>query len=153
MNKMKLSSKILLSLLAIIVAAQLFQIDKDNPAYDQGNDMLSQISAPAEVKDILKNSCYDCHSYETKYPWYTNVAPFSWWISEHIEDGRKHFNFSEWGNYDLKKKKHKLEELIHEVEEGEMPLNSYTWAHGEASLSEEQIKTLIGWTKSTMEGL
>lgn len=150
---MKLSTKILLSLLAIIVAAQLFQIDKENPVYNLENDLLAQVDAPGEVKTILKQACYDCHSYETKYPWYTSVAPLSWWIDEHIQDGRKHFNFSEWGNYDLKKKKHKLEELIHEVEEGEMPLNSYTWVHSEANLSEEQIKALIGWTKSTMEGL
>jgi len=150
---MKLSSKILLGVAATLLAAQLFQIDKNNPVYEKSNDILSQVSAPAEVKAILKQACYDCHSYETKYPWYTNVAPLSWWIEEHIEDGRKHFNFSEWGNYDLKKKKHKLEELIEMVEEGEMPLDSYTWAHNEADLSEEQIDTLIGWTKSTMAGL
>lgn len=150
---MKLSTKILLGLLAVLLAAQLFQIDKNSPTYDLDNDMLAQVTAPAEVKDILKQACYDCHSYETKYPWYTNIAPFSWWIDEHIQDGRRHLNFSEWGNYDLKKKKHKLEELIHEVEEGEMPLNSYTWAHSEANLSEEQIEALISWTKATMEGL
>lgn len=150
---MKLRTKILISLLAILLAAQLFQIDTNNPVYDPENDILMHVSASNEVKDILKQACYDCHSYETKYPWYTSVAPLSWWIDEHIQDGRKHFNFSEWGKYDLKKKKHKLEELIHEVEEGEMPLNSYTWAHGEANLSDEQIETLISWTKATMEEL
>ncbi|MTI41419.1 heme-binding domain-containing protein [Fulvivirga lutimaris] len=150
---MKLSTKVLLGLLAILLAAQLFQIDKENPVYNLENDLLAQVDAPGEVKTILKQACYDCHSYETKYPWYTSVAPLSWWIDEHIQDGRKHFNFSEWGNYDLKKKKHKLEELIHEVEEGEMPLNSYTWAHSEANLSEEQIEALISWTKATIEDL
>lgn len=150
---MKLHTKILLGVLAILLVAQLFQIDKNNPTYDSSKDMLAQVSAPEEVKAILKQACYDCHSYETEYPWYTNVSPLSWWIEEHIEDGRKHFNFSEWGNYDLKKKKHKLEELIEMVEEGEMPLNSYTWAHSEANLSAQQVEELISWTKSTMEGL
>ncbi len=150
---MKLYTKILLGVSATLLAVQLFQIDKNNPTYDSNKEMLAQVSAPAEVKAILKQACYDCHSYETEYPWYTNVAPLSWWIEEHIEDGRKHFNFSEWGNYDLKKKKHKLEELIEMVEEGEMPLNSYTWAHSEANLSAQQVEELISWTKSTMEGL
>ena len=137
---MKLYTKILLGVSATLLAAQLFQIDKNNPTYDSNKEMLAQVSAPAEVKAILKQACYDCHSFETEYPWYTNVAPLSWWIEEHIEDGRKHFNFSEWGNYDLKKKKHKLEELIEMVEEGEMPLNSYTWAHSEANLSAQQVE-------------
>ncbi|MEP2026185.1 heme-binding domain-containing protein, partial [Reichenbachiella sp.] len=97
---------------------------------------------------IIKTSCYDCHSYHTKYPWYTNVAPLSWWIGDHIEEGREHFNLSEWGAYSEKKALHKLEEFYEEVEEGEMPLTSYTLIHGEASLSDEQVKKLVTWVKS-----
>ncbi len=98
-----------------------------------------------EIKTILKASCYDCHSNESAYPWYTNIAPFSWLVKNHINEGRQHLNFSEWGTYSIEKSDHKLEECIDEVEEGEMPLSSYTLMHKEAELSKEQKEALMHW--------
>ena len=92
---------------------------------------------------ILKTQCFDCHTNVTKYPWYAEIAPFSFWLDDHILDAKKHFNMSEWSSFSAKKKDHKLEELIEEVEEGEMPLPSYTWIHG--TLSDADKKTLLDW--------
>ncbi|MEO9967000.1 MAG: heme-binding domain-containing protein [Reichenbachiella sp.] len=145
---MTLKMKIIAGLVAILVIIQFFGIDKENPSYQAENDFIAITNPPEEIAKIIKTSCYDCHSYHTKYPWYTNVAPLSWWIGDHIEEGREHFNLSEWGNYSEKKALHKLEEFYEEVEEGEMPLSSYTIIHGEASLSEEQVEMLVAWVKS-----
>ncbi len=150
---MKLSTKILLGLLVLVLIAQAFRINKTNPSVEQQYDMVAIYNAPEQVQTILKQACYDCHSHETTYPWYTNVAPMSWWIADHIEEGREHLNFSVWGTYDAKRQKHKLEEMAEEVMEGEMPLNSYTWAHSEADLTEEQKNILVDWAKKTMQAI
>ena len=150
---MKLRTKILGGIAIVIIIIQFFQIDKSEIDFDRSKDLLVNENVPSEVKQILKQACYDCHSYETTYPWYTNIAPFSWWIGEHIEEGREHLNFSEWANFSVKKKKHKLDELLEEVGEGEMPLASYTWAHSEARLTAEQKEALLTWAKTTMNSL
>jgi hypothetical protein len=96
----------------------------------------------------MKTTCYDCHSEETKTPWYAQVAPFSWWINDHINEGKEHLNFSAFGTYSAKKAAHKMEECYEELEKGEMPLTSYTITHADARLSDEQKATLINWFKS-----
>lgn len=98
-----------------------------------------------DVEILLKGICYDCHSYQSKYPWYSNFAPLSWWIDDHIEEGREHLNFSIWGNYSAEKKEHKAEECVEEVGEGEMPLTSYQIAHADARLTDEERKLLTDW--------
>lgn len=143
-----MKKKIIIVLGSVLVIIQFFRIDKVNPSYEMENDFIMVTDPPELVKNILKNSCYDCHSFETKYPWYTNVAPVSWWIKYHINEGRDELNFSEWATFELKRKNHKLEEIIEMVEEGEMPMNSYTWVHSEARLTDEQKTALINWTKS-----
>ena len=92
-------------------------------------------------------ACFDCHSAKTTYPWYNSITPVNYWLDEHIRDGKKHLNFSKWNAYSLKKKAHKMDELYEEVEEGEMPLNSYTWTHSEAKLSPAQITAVVAWGK------
>lgn len=144
MNKKKL----ILQLLIVIGVLQFFQIDKENPPVDQPKDFIRMTNPPIEVANILKTSCYDCHSHETKYPWYTNVSPMSWWIKHHINDGRKHLNFSTWTDYDAKKQDHKLDECIEEVEEGEMPLNSYLWVHSESKLTPAKKEALMAFFES-----
>ena len=139
--------RVLLGLVIGVVIMQFFQIDKTQPPSDPANDFMTLLSPPDDVAAILKRSCYDCHSYKTQYPWYTSIAPLSWWIGHHIEEGREHLNFSEWGKYTERRQKHKLEECWEEVEEGKMPLDSYLWVHGEAKLSEAQATLLIDWFK------
>lgn len=143
-----MKKRILLGLVILFLGMQLFRIDMENPTVNYEQDFISMMDPPAEVETILRTSCYDCHSNETNYPWYSNVAPVSWWVEHHIEEGREELNFSEWGTYDAERKEHKLEECAEEVEEGEMPLQPYTITHGNAKLSEEQRELLEEWFNS-----
>jgi len=100
---------------------------------------------PAQVGAIIKTSCYDCHSNNTNYPWFDKIKPVTFWVNEHIEEGKEHLNFSEWDTYSEDRKEHKLEEIIEEVEEKEMPLESYLLTHSEAKVSEDDFKILQKW--------
>ena len=140
--------KIAIGFIVLLVIIQFFRIDKTNPTIIQENDFISITNPPENIKNLLKTSCYDCHSNQTTYPWYTNVAPISWWVKQHINEAREELNFSEWGTFTEKRKKHKLEEVYEEVEEGEMPLKSYLIAHSEAKLTTEQKNELVAWFKA-----
>ncbi len=131
-----------------LVVIQFIPIDKEVPDVDPSKDFIAMTNPPEEISVILKQACYDCHSYETVYPWYASIAPVKFWLKDHINEGRGHLNFSEWGNYEAKRQNHKLEELMDEVGEGEMPLNSYTWTHEEARLTEDQVNALVSWVKN-----
>ncbi len=146
-----MKKKILYGLLVILIIIQFFRIDKTNPAIKIENDFIEINNPPEEIASILKTSCYDCHSNESTYPWYSNIAPVSWWVKDHINEAREELNFSEWGTFTAKRKDHKLEEMVEEVEEGEMPLNEYTWTHSEAKLTAEQKTLLMDWVKEVRE--
>lgn len=132
----------------LFLLIQSFRIDKTTQPVDLAKDFIVVTSANAEVANTLKIACYDCHSNQPKFPWYTNVAPFSWWVKHHINEGSHHLNFSEWGTYSEKRKNHKLEECIEMVEEGEMPLGTYTWMHKEAKLTDAQKLQLVEFFKA-----
>lgn len=146
---MKLLKNIFLALLLILIIMQFFRPDKNITQGDHTVDFISETNPSAEVKTVLEQSCYDCHSNNTVYPWYNNVAPISFWLADHVKDGKKHLNFSEWNSYDSKKKDHKLEEVEEMVAEGEMPLEEYTWTHKEADLTEEQRNEIVSWAQKT----
>lgn len=136
--------KVLLVLaLVALVAIQFIRPEKNSEGYKSVTSFESETKPSAEVAAILKESCYDCHSNQTQYPWYAEVAPFSLWLEEHIIDGKKHFNVSAWNDYSVKKKEHKLEEFVEMIEKDEMPLRSYTIIHG--NLSEDDKKLLLQW--------
>ena len=136
--------KVLIALLVIFIAIQFIPVDYTNPPVEEGKDFFAvNNSTPAETKTLIQNACYDCHSNETKYPFYSKIVPVSLWMKGHIEDGRKHLNFSDWGNYELERQQHKLEECVEMMENGEMPLPSYTLGHPEAKLSTEQRELLM----------
>lgn len=146
---MKLLKKVFLALLLILVIIQFFRPQKNVAQGDHTEAFLAETTPPLQVKTILEQSCYDCHSNNTVYPWYNNVAPISFWLADHIKHGKGHLNFSEWDGYDNKKKDHKLEEVEEMISEGEMPLNEYTWTHKEARLTEDQRTAIIEWAKKT----
>ncbi|HNH22632.1 MAG TPA: heme-binding domain-containing protein, partial [Ferruginibacter sp.] len=98
-------------------------------------------------------SCNDCHSNNTVYPWYAEVQPVAWWLNEHIEDGKKDLNFSEFASYRPRRQYKKLEEINELVKENEMPLNSYLWIHKDAKLSDQQKLTLANWVEATRDTL
>lgn len=138
---------ILIGLAVIFVIMQFFRIDKNNPSTDPEKDFIEVMNPPAKIAKMLEVSCYDCHSNDTKYPWYTNVAPVSWWVKGHINNGRKHLNFSEWADFPAKKKAHKLEECVEYVEETRMPIFSYTIPHRDAALCKDERAELVAWFK------
>jgi hypothetical protein len=139
--------KILIALLVVFVAIQFFQIDKTNPVADEKLDFLVMNNTPPEIASQIQASCYDCHSNKSNYPAYTYVQPVGWFVKNHIEEGKEHLNFSEFGNYSAKKQAHKLEESYEMIEKGEMPLSSYTIIHKEAVLDEAQQTALINYFK------
>jgi len=139
---------IFLYLVVLFILIQVFRIDKSTKPINVETDFIAMTSPDSEITNILKIACYDCHSNQPAYPWYTNVAPFSWWIKHHIDEGSRHLNFSEWGTYSEKRKNHKLEESIEMIEEGEMPMDSYTWMHTKAKLTDAQKLQLVEWFKA-----
>ncbi|HEX9600101.1 MAG TPA: heme-binding domain-containing protein [Mariniflexile sp.] len=144
---MKLIKKIFLLLLIVLVIAQFFGPEKNEGDLASIDPFLNETNPPEDVKLILKETCYDCHSDVTRYPWYNSITPVNYWLDSHVKDGKKHFNFSNWEGNSVKRKDHKFEELIEMVEEKEMPLKSYTWTHNEAKLSDAQRKSVIDWAK------
>jgi hypothetical protein len=140
--------KFLIAALIALVIIQFISIDKTNPPVDASQDFASLTNPPSAILEDLKSACYDCHSHETTYPWYTNIQPVAWWVKGHIKGGVKHLNFSIWDSYSDKKKAHKIEECIEEIEERHMPLKSYTWTHADAKLDDTQRQELIQWFKT-----
>ena len=131
-----------------MILIQFYRPDLNNSSYESAvNEFILQNNVSSEVESILKTSCFDCHSNHTSYPFYAQVAPISFWINHHVEEGKEHLNFSDWNNYSIKKKLHKLDEIIEEIEEHEMPLRSYTLLHTDAKLNEEASKLLVNWSK------
>ncbi|MGH9947408.1 MAG: heme-binding domain-containing protein [Pyrinomonadaceae bacterium] len=138
---------IVLALAVIFIAIQFVRIDRTNPPVDPKMSIEAQMNVPADVQMLLARSCSDCHSNKTVYPWYTQVAPVSWWLREHIDDGRRHLNFSEWGKYDADKRTRKLEEICEEIRSHAMPLPSYLWMH-DSVLSDTEIDAICKWTSN-----
>lgn len=138
---------VLIVALLALIAIQFIRPEKNNGGYDSVALFEAETKPSTEVAAILKESCYDCHSNQTVYPWYAEIAPASFWLDDHIIDGKKHLNFSAWEAYTIKKKEHKLEELVEMVEDGEMPLQSYTIIHGD--ITEDDRKLLLQWAGMT----
>ncbi len=141
--KNKLIRRVGLFLLAALVVMQFIQPEQSNPESNPEMDFLTVAGLDGEVAGLVKQACYDCHSNHTRFPWYASVAPISYVIDHHIEEGREHLNFSVWGEYSADKADHKLEECVEEIEEGEMPMSGYVALHSEADLSDEQLQVLI----------
>ena len=133
--------------LGALLLLQFIQPDKNEQGYESVMAFEQETGVSVELGSFLRTICYDCHSNQTTYPWYSNIAPLNYWLEEHVVDGKKHFNVSEWSAYSDKKKDHKLDELIEEVEAGEMPLPSYQYVHG--CLTQQERKTLTDWAQMT----
>lgn len=142
---MKIIKKILWLLLVVFVIAQFFGPEKNEGEMTSIDAFLAETNPPEDVKLILKESCFDCHSDVTRYPWYNNITPVNYWLADHIKHGKGHFNVSDWIGNSTKRKDHKFDELIEMVEDKTMPLDSYTWTHSEAKLTDDQIKSIIDW--------
>lgn len=137
--------KILLYGIIIFLSFQFIQIDKGNPSVNKKIDYNQITQTTPEIQKILKKACYDCHSNEVNYPWYSSIAPISWFIKEHVNQGKEYVNFSEYGKYNRYQKEHINSSLYRVIENKTMPLNSYLWMHKEANLSEKDYILLLNW--------
>ena len=137
--------KIILVLVVIFIAIQFFR-PKKNIAETPSQYAIVQV--PADVDQILKTSCYDCHSNSTKYPWYNNVQPVAWWLNNHIKSGKRHLNFDAFDSLPNVKKIKTLKHISSTIQKDEMPLSSYTLIHRDAILNKEQKDRIIQWADS-----
>ncbi len=149
MKKVKI---ILIAILVGLFTIPNFFDDLSNNGNVYGaNDFTNVVNTPPEIKTMMEAACFDCHSNKTNYMWYSGIAPISLLLNNHIDEGKKELNFSEFKTYKPKRQKHKLEEIAEQVEAHEMPMTPYTWTHSAAKLSDEQRTQLINWAKAAMD--
>lgn len=142
--------KILVGLLIVLVAIQFVRPAKNNSG-EKTKDITTLYPMSDSVQQIFNKACADCHSNNTKYPWYASIQPLYFWLDHHVVEGKGELNFNEFASYRIGKQNHKLKEVIEQIEEGEMPLASYTLIHKEAILSASEKSTLINWCKNVMD--
>ena len=142
-----------IGLLVLFAVAQLKRPAHANPQAVPALAIHARMEVPAEVSSILERSCRDCHSNNTQWPWYSHVAPVSWWLVDHVNHGRSHFNYSEWGKGRPEKVEEHLGEICEEVSSGTMPLPSYLRMHSNARLSPIDVKALCTWTEAEQQRL
>lgn len=140
--------KILIALLVVLIIIQFFHPPRNQNPVVTGHTLASLYFTPTTVKAVLEASCNDCHSNNTVYPWYSKLQPVDWWMTNHVNEGKAELNFDEFATYSLRRQYRKTEEMIEQVKEQEMPLNSYTWIHKNAILNTEQKDALIDWATS-----
>ena len=142
----------LLGGLAVIVIAVQFVPNELPPVIEENSgDLILTGLADEEISGILKTSCYDCHSNQTHYPWYSYVAPFSWLVAKDTREGREEANFSNWADYEMMDQLAILDDLYTEVEEEHMPMPIYTLIHTDAKLDAEQRQKIMEWAEATMD--
>ena len=137
--------KIVIGILALLIVIQFIRPSRNISNQATPNEIGLKYAVSDEVQTVIKHACYDCHSNNTVYPWYTNVQPVGWWIQWHINDGKRHLNFSEFATYTDKRAKDKFEEIEDAATNGWMPLSSYTWLHEGTKLTPAQGKALATW--------
>ncbi|MDB6094227.1 MAG: hypothetical protein JWM32_1789 [Verrucomicrobia bacterium] len=143
-------AKIVVGLALIFGALQFVRPAKNissSPLFTGKADITVVYPASPDVRKILAESCYDCHSNHTRYPWYAEVQPAAWWLASHVSGGKKNLNFSEFGSYSPKRQMNKLEAICDEVRDDTMPLKSYLWVHRSARLSPAQANALCRWAE------
>lgn len=145
--------RFLIILAVVFVLAQFIRPNMTLPERDPQNDLITVTQPSAEVAALLRTSCYDCHSSETVYPWYVNITALNWWMQDHVNEGRKEFNMSDWASFSAERKLKKTKESVEMLESKEMPLPSYTWTHQDAKLNDAQRSSLISYFKGLHDAL
>ncbi len=137
---------IVLVMLVLFVLLQLWPRTAANQHKVEPQSAINSVyEVPDSVLTILKTACYDCHSNNTRYPWYSKLQPFSWWLNKHIEEGKKELNFDQFAAYSLKRRKRKLESVMSQIKQDKMPLGSYTIIHRDAKLTTAQKQIIFDW--------
>ncbi|HKE57540.1 MAG TPA: heme-binding domain-containing protein [Pyrinomonadaceae bacterium] len=134
-------------LFCLLLVIQFVRPARTNPVVDESLSLQSRLPVDPKVAAILDRSCADCHSNKTRWPWYSNVAPVSWFVIGHVNDARRDLNFSEWGNYDRRRQSARLRQMCDLTSSGAMPLSSYTPLHPGSKLTAEDVKAICDWTR------
>jgi hypothetical protein len=148
-----LLKRIVLGLAVVFAGMQLFRPDRTNPPVNAAQSVQAAATLPPDVGAVLRRSCFDCHSSETRWPWYSGVVPMAWAVANHVKEGRAQFSFSDWGTYPVRKRVAILEKMCDEVREGRMPLREYLWLHRDATLSEADWKSVCDWSTEEADRL
>ena len=143
-GRMSIGKRILFILGGALVVMQFFQIDRSNPPSKD------PLAGPEQVKAVLERACYDCHSNETRWPWYAYVAPMSWLVGDHVTEGRSELNFSDWRAMSAKDRAEMREEVYEEAAEGNMPPSDYLLLHSDAALSADDLAILRDWSQAKL---
>ncbi len=145
--------KILLVILIAFIAIQFIQPARNESGQVLPTDISKVYNIPDQVQTVIKNACYDCHSNNTNYPWYANIQPVGWILARHIKNGKAELNFSEFSDYSSRKQRSKLNSIAKTIEDGTMPLSSYTLIHKNAILTKEEKALIIDWANTTKDSL
>ena len=148
---MKWIKKVLLATGIVFIAIQFIQPAKNSNNQVLTKDISKSIPVPDSVQAILKNACYDCHSNNTRYPWYAYIQPTAWLLSSHIAEAKGKLNFSEFGNYSPRRQISKLDGIANSIKDGIMPLSSYKLMHKNARLTQSEKELLIKWAKQSQD--
>jgi len=150
---MKSLKRIGLAVLVVLVGIQFIPSRTNQDKEVSPSDFITTNRVPENIRHIMRTSCYDCHSNNTDYPWYSRVQPIGWLLEHHIKKGKAELNFSEFGSYSVRKQKSKLSSMANQIEKDEMPLSSYTLIHRDARLSKESKKTLVDYLNALQDSL
>jgi hypothetical protein len=150
---MKILKRILLVMVVLLIIIQFFRPERNNIKVIPANEITAAVAVPDDVLEILQNSCYDCHSNNTRYPWYVNIQPAGWFMSGHIKEGKRGLNFSEFATYSPRRQYRRLNDIIENVNDGEMPLPSYLLIHTDAILSPGQKENIVAWANAAIESM
>lgn len=150
---MKVLKKISIALLIAFIGIQFIPTTQNQSSDIQETDIVKNFHAPEKIENIFKTSCYDCHSNNTNYPWYNKIQPLAWFLEDHIKEGKSELNFSEFGSYSKRRQKSKFKSIASQIEDGEMPLSSYTLLHQDAKLSSNDKEEVLAWIDIMIDNL
>jgi hypothetical protein len=150
---MKILKRVLLILAVIFIFIQFIRPSRNVGDVNPTHEITASFAVSNEVLNIFKTSCFDCHSNNTRYPWYVNIQPIGWFMDSHIKEAKRKMNFSEFGTYPLHWQYNKFNGIIENVSDGEMPLPSYLLIHMDAKLSDTQKKKLIDWASAVRDSM
>jgi hypothetical protein len=140
-----------IAIILLFVVIQFVPVDKQNPPLNPSQTIYATQTVPPEVRNVFESSCNDCHSDETRWPWYAHIAPASWIVAHDVHEGRKEMNFSEWGKYSTEKEEDKLEEICEQVVNGDMPESKYAFVHRKSKPTEAQRNAVCKWTEDARQ--
>lgn len=150
---MRIVKIIVLVLMVCLVGIQFASTELNQSTVIPKTDFLLVNNPPREISQLLEESCYDCHSNNTNYPWYNKIQPIAWFLENHIADGKEELNFNEWNTYSNRRKNSKLKSIISQVEDDEMPISSYTLIHKDSKLSKSEKDLVVDYMKKYKDNL